>query len=58
MDLLKEENAIPVNGWLFGCDCCMNACPWNSKNISSWPEFLPQECEITYKGKEDPGNRD
>ena len=58
MDLLKEENAIPVNGWLFGCDCCMNACPWNSKNISSWPEFLPQEREITYKGKEDPGNRD
>ena len=58
MDLLKEGNAIPVNGWLFGCDCCMNACPWNSKNISSWPEFLPQECEITYKGKENPGNRD
>ena len=58
MELLKEENAIPVNGWLFGCDCCMNACPWNSKNISSWPEFLPQECEITYKGKEAPGNRD
>ena len=58
MELLNEENAIPVNGWLFGCDCCMNACPWNSKNISSWPEFLPQECEITYKGKEDPGNRD
>ena len=58
MELLKEGNAIPVNGWLFGCDCCMNACPWNSKNISSWPEFLPQECEITYKGKEDPGNRD
>ena len=58
MELLKEGNAIPVNGWLFGCDCCMNACPWNSKNISSWPEFLPQECEITYKGKENPGNRD
>ena len=58
MELLKEGNAIPVNGWLFGCDCCMNACPWNSKNISSWPEFLPQECEITYKGKEDPDNRD
>lgn len=58
MDLLKERNAIPVNGWLFGCDCCMNACPWNSKNISSWPEFIPQEREITYKGKEDPGNRD
>lgn len=57
MELLKEENAIPVNGWLFGCDCCMNACPWNSKNISSWPEFLPQECDIAYKGKEDPGNR-
>ena len=58
MELLKEGNAIPVNGWLFGCDCCMNACPWNSKNISSWPEFLPQECDIAYKGKEDPDNRD
>ena len=58
MELLKEGNAIPVNGWLFGCDCCMNACPWNSKNISSWPEFLPQECDIAYKGKEDPGHRD
>ena len=58
MDLLKDENAIPVNGWLFGCDCCMNACPWNSKNISSWPEFLPQECDIAYKCKEDPDNRD
>lgn len=58
MELLKEGNAIPVNGWLFGCDCCMNACPWNSKNISSWPEFLPHECDIAYKGKEDPSNRD
>ena len=58
MDLLKDRNAIPVNGWLFGCDCCMNACPWNSKNLRSWPEFLPQEHSLSHQEKENPENRD
>lgn len=26
-------------GWIFGCDDCMNACPWNSRNKPGWPEF-------------------
>ncbi len=40
-DLLSMPNeAQAVNGWLFGCDECMNACPWNSKNRPSWSEFL------------------
>lgn len=25
--------------WIFGCDDCMNACPWNSRNRPGWPEF-------------------
>jgi epoxyqueuosine reductase len=40
-DLLSMPNKIQaVNGWLFGCDECMNACPWNSRNRPSWREFL------------------
>src|SRR5574344_1009761 len=29
--------------WIFGCDDCMNACPWNSKNKEGWPEFRTNE---------------
>lgn len=29
--------------WIFGCDDCMNACPWNSKNREGWPEFRVNE---------------
>jgi epoxyqueuosine reductase len=29
--------------WIFGCDDCMNACPWNSKNKDGWPEFRTNE---------------
>lgn len=27
------------NGWIFGCDDCMNACPWNKFNKKGWGEF-------------------
>lgn len=33
------ENAQSRNGWIFGCDACMNACPWNSRNSKGWEEF-------------------
>jgi len=26
-------------GRYFGCDSCMDACPWNSKNLAGWSEF-------------------
>ncbi len=32
-------NASSRNGWIFGCDACMNACPWNSRNGKGWEEF-------------------
>ena len=47
----KKGASMPVNiemaeergGWIFGCDACMNACPWNSRNKEGWPEFQQKE---------------
>ncbi len=34
------SGAVPcLSGQYFGCDRCMNACPWNSRNQSGWTEF-------------------
>ncbi len=33
------EMASQRGGWIFGCDACMNACPWNSRNKPGWQEF-------------------
>ena len=30
---------LNYNGWYFGCDECVNACPWNRKNLTGWEEF-------------------
>lgn len=40
---LNIERAQERENWIFGCDACMNACPWNSRNQKSRPEFLQQE---------------
>lgn len=37
------EMAGQRGGWIFGCDACMNACPWNSRNKEGWPEFKQKE---------------
>ncbi len=37
------ELAQERDGWIFGCDACMNACPWNSRNKEGWPEFHQKE---------------
>ena len=37
------EMAGERGGWIFGCDACMNACPWNSRNKEGWPEFRQKE---------------
>ncbi len=37
----KEKNSKIRRGekWIFGCDDCMNACPYNKFNIKGWEEF-------------------
>lgn len=30
---------LNYSGWYYGCDECINACPWNSKNRVGWEEF-------------------
>lgn len=39
--LLIENKASfpPLHGRYFGCDACLDACPWNGKNYPGWPEF-------------------
>lgn len=40
---LKEDIAlgiVPAFGKrYYGCDACMDACPWNSRNLPGWKEF-------------------
>ena len=40
---LNMEKAAERGGWIFGCDACMNACPWNSRNGKGWEEFEQKE---------------
>ena len=37
----KEESGESgtAEKWIFGCDDCMNACPWNRFNRPGWKEF-------------------
>ena len=42
------ESAMPLNGWIFGCDECQNCCPYNKKakshsNSAFDPLFDPRE---------------
>lgn len=46
--LQNKEQAGKRDGWIFGCDACMNACPWNSRNQPGWPEFNQTENPILY----------
>ena len=40
-----------VSGWIFGCDECMNACPWNKFNREGWREFHSLAEVIEGEGK-------
>lgn len=36
----EETTHTPLNRWIFGCDECINACPWSNKGRSDgWDEF-------------------
>ncbi len=36
---MMESGVKSFNGWYYGCDMCINVCPWNSKNAEGWSEF-------------------
>lgn len=42
LETLTEPYANP-HRWIFGCDDCTNACPYNSKNRPGWREFHSNE---------------
>jgi epoxyqueuosine reductase len=40
----QEEEKIGRSGWIFGCDICLEACPWAEKGgHGEWVEFMPVE---------------
>ncbi len=43
MELAQERD-----GWIFGCDACMNACPWNSRNREGWSQFAQKETPLPH----------
>ncbi|MBP5505896.1 MAG: DUF1730 domain-containing protein [Bacteroidales bacterium] len=45
----ERDNSSPaVHGHLFGCDCCMDACPWN-RDVPGWPEFSSNAARLADK---------
>lgn len=38
-DVSSKKVVLEADKWIFGCDDCMNACPWNRLNLKGWEEF-------------------
>lgn len=39
---LEEDYQVDKRNWIFGCDICLNACPWASKGEhTTWDSFKP-----------------
>lgn len=34
-----REKCVETEKWIFGCDDCTNACPWNKFNLPGWEVF-------------------
>lgn len=47
-ELIPDEIADNLNGWLYGCDICQDVCPWNRfEQPSDRPEFAPRKNETS-----------
>jgi len=50
-DHLSEEQKIDRKGWIFGCDICLNACPWSKQGKRlCWDEFMPLQHPLIPEG--------
>lgn len=39
-----DDKEVQLHEWIFGCDICLDVCPWNSKaKLSSFTDFYPRE---------------
>lgn len=36
---MQSEGIEHFAGWYYGCDICLNVCPWNGKNKEGWMEY-------------------
>lgn len=42
-DVIPEDIATNLSGWVFGCDICQDVCPWNKyKKATQQQRFLPR----------------
>ena len=46
----SRQPVAATEKWIFGCDCCMNICPWNRFNKEGWSEFRSNYQLLSTKG--------
>lgn len=57
---IEHRGAFPaeapaLNGWVHGCDICIQACPWNKFEVATqWADFKPRRTGLPTELLEDP----